>query len=57
MENKFSQIKSEGVKKMKICMECEHFNSTIRQCKLCGCFMPVKVLLPNMTCPDNPPKW
>ncbi len=57
MENKFSQIKSEGVRKMKICMECEHFNSTIRQCKLCGCFMPVKVLLPNMTCPDRPPKW
>ena len=43
--------------KYKICQECEYFKSTTKQCKICGCFMPLKTLLPGMKCPHNPPKW
>jgi len=57
MENKFQQMKQEAVQKMKICMACEHYRPSTKQCKLCGCFMPAKVLLKGMHCPDTPPKW
>lgn len=57
MKNKFNEIKQEAVRKMKICIECENFVATTKQCKLCGCFMPAKVLVPMMRCPDNPSKW
>ena len=43
--------------KYKICTECEHFKEKTKQCKLCGCFMPLKTLLPGMSCPADPPKW
>lgn len=38
-----------------ICKGCENFNETFKSCKLCGCFMPAKVLLKSSKCPDN--KW
>lgn len=43
--------------KYKICTECDFFKVKTKQCRLCGCFMPLKTLLPGMRCPDNPPKW
>jgi hypothetical protein len=43
--------------KYKICTQCENFKEKTKQCRLCGCFMPLKTLFPQMTCPDNPPKW
>ena len=43
------------VDRMKICLQCEHFNGTFRQCKKCGCFMPLKVRFPGSKCPEN--KW
>ena len=46
-----------SAEKFAICENCEHFRQTTKQCKLCGCFMPLKTLLPGMYCPDNPPKW
>jgi len=52
-----SEMKQEAVKKMKICIECENFVASTKQCKLCGCFMPAKVLVPMMRCPANPSKW
>lgn len=57
MENRFTRMKQEAVGKLKICLQCENFNKTTKQCKLCGCFMPAKVLVPMLKCPDNPPKW
>jgi hypothetical protein len=57
MENRFTRMKQEAVNKMKICIQCENFNKTTKQCKLCGCFMPAKVLIPAMKCPADPPKW
>lgn len=55
--NNFSGIKQEAVRKLKICIQCKHFNKTTKQCALCSCFMPLKVMIPTMSCPDNPPKW
>jgi len=57
MENRFTRMKQEAVNKMKICIQCENFNQATKQCKLCGCFMPAKVLVPFMKCPADPPKW
>lgn len=45
----------EAVDKMKICLQCEHFFNPTKQCKKCGCFMPIKVRLPNQSCPIE--KW
>lgn len=41
--------------KFKICESCEHFRESIKQCKKCGCFMPLKVNVPGAKCPVN--KW
>jgi len=38
-----------------ICKQCENFNSTIKVCELCGCFMPAKAFLPGTECPIG--KW
>ena len=43
--------------KLKICEECEFYKASLKQCKICGCFMPAKVLLPFAKCPADPPKW
>ena len=37
------------------CRACEHFIEGSSQCKLCGCFMDYKTLLPFSSCPIN--KW
>ncbi len=38
-----------------ICKSCEHLRGPARQCKLCWCVMPLKVLMPAATCPAG--KW
>lgn len=38
-----------------ICKSCEHFNLETKNCNLCGCFMKVKVKIPEAFCPVN--KW
>lgn len=38
-----------------ICKACDWFRSVIRQCKKCGCIMPLKVKLASATCPMR--KW
>ncbi len=44
-------------KRYAICKSCEKFNATTKFCKVCGCFMPLKVNLLSICCPDDPPKW
>ena len=44
-----------AIERMKMCLQCEHFFKPTRQCKKCGCFMPVKVRLPGSSCPVK--KW
>ena len=47
--------KREAIDKMKQCIQCEHFRKSTKQCKLCGCFMPLKVRLPGQHCTIG--KW
>jgi len=44
-----------SIDKMKICLQCDQFFKPTKQCKKCGCFMPVKVRIPGMHCPLK--KW
>lgn len=47
------EIKDSDVR-INICKSCENF-SMLNTCKLCGCFMPLKVKWSYSTCPEN--KW
>jgi hypothetical protein len=38
-----------------ICKKCEHFRASLKQCKLCNCFMPIKTKMLAMSCPIG--KW
>lgn len=37
------------------CLDCEHLIQLTKQCKKCGCFMPLKTKLEDATCPIG--KW
>ena len=36
-----------------ICAQCEHLDKNAMRCKLCGCFMKVKVNFEAAKCPIN----
>lgn len=42
-------------KRMEVCSSCEHLIQLTKQCKKCGCFMPMKTKLQDATCPVG--KW
>lgn len=37
----------------KICEDCSEFRKTLRQCKICSCFMPAKTLFNKSKCPKG----
>jgi len=41
--------------RMGICQECPQFIKLTKQCKLCGCIMPLKTTLAHAECPAG--KW
>jgi len=41
--------------RLEICDNCEYYRKNIKQCKICGCFMPLKVSVESMKCPKE--KW
>jgi hypothetical protein len=41
--------------RLKVCAECPEFAKLARQCRLCGCFMDIKVKLLEAECPEK--KW
>lgn len=51
----FENHKQNAIAKLKICIQCDKFMSSTKQCSVCRCFMPVKVLIPKLHCPEN--KW
>jgi len=51
----FKAYKDEAVKRMKTCIQCEKFLPLTKQCSVCNCFMPAKVLVPGLHCPEE--KW
>lgn len=40
--------------RLAVCSECPDYMAT-KQCKKCGCFMPIKTKLLHSVCPSN--KW
>ena len=38
-----------------ICQSCDWFRTVIKQCKKCGCIMPLKTQLQSAKCPIR--KW
>ena len=37
----------------KICEGCSEFRTSLKQCKICNCFMPAKTLFNQSKCPKN----
>jgi hypothetical protein len=35
------------------CVKCKHFRASLKQCKLCHCFMQAKVQFQDARCPDG----
>jgi len=48
---------SEAVKlqRLSVCYECNEFNTKIKTCKKCHCYMPAKTMFALASCPEN--KW
>ena len=46
-----------AAKRWDICSSCEHLTKLTKQCKLCYCFMKLKIHVSDAECPDNPKKW
>jgi hypothetical protein len=40
-----------------ICRKCNKYEADFRQCRVCACFVPLKIQWVDETCPDDPPKW
>lgn len=47
--------KKDVSKRWELCKSCEFFRPETKQCKKCGCFMFIKILVPQSTCPIE--KW
>jgi hypothetical protein len=41
----------EAIARYKTCLDCDRFLNITKQCKECGCVMPLKTKLKNATCP------
>jgi hypothetical protein len=44
-----------AIDRAKICKDCDRLFKPTWTCKECGCFMKVKVMVPNIYCPLK--KW
>lgn len=44
-----------ATERLKLCKECPQMTKLSRQCKLCGCFLDLKVKVLNAQCPMG--KW
>ena len=43
----------ESEQRYNICLECEEFREMTKQCKICNCFMPMKVKFEKTECPKD----
>jgi len=53
--NSISPDRKRAADRYAMCLGCDRFRRATRQCRECGCFMPVKVRVPNVNCPLG--KW
>ena len=44
-------------KRWETCSKCEHLTKLTKQCKLCYCFMKLKIHVAEAKCPDIPSRW
>lgn len=49
------KIANTSLYRMSICERCDRFDKESKRCKECGCFMRMKVKIPDMKCPIG--KW
>lgn len=47
----------ETERRLSICRVCEHWDTDMSRCRLCGCYTRVKAQLSSEHCPDTPPRW
>lgn len=50
-----AHIRNMMEKRLSICNACPKYDVKVARCMVCGCYMKVKTLLPNVKCPEN--KW
>ncbi len=43
--------------RLMICMSCDKFKPISRQCGICGCFIDLKTIYADSSCPLQIPKW
>lgn len=59
--NKVFVSEAEKNRRMDICRTCEHFQATLAQCGICGCFLEAKTRLVGFHCAldeiGEEPKW
>jgi len=49
------QLQKMGNERFEICKTCPELFKMTNQCKKCGCFMKLKVIMPKQSCPLG--KW
>lgn len=53
--NFWENMKQTANERLEICKTCDQFDSELTKCKVCGCFMMVKTMIPRTRCPLD--KW
>jgi len=48
-------MRSRSQERLAICAGCPFLFTPTMTCKRCGCFLRIKTLIPNQTCPEG--KW
>ncbi len=57
MENTKEKKITDPKTRLTICVNCPHFEPTLKRCKLCKCFMYLKIFIKSSKCPDEPRRW
>jgi hypothetical protein len=47
--------RKEQIERLNICNLCENFKKEYKICDMCGCFMPLKSKIKQLSCPKG--KW
>lgn len=55
IKTSFTVPKEISTARLNICKSCEKYRPTTKTCKVCNCFMPGKVHINNVSCPEG--KW
>lgn len=48
-------VNEQAKSRMEFCEVCDKFNKSQRKCLMCGCYMDLKVFIPDAQCPIK--KW